>query len=59
MLVIALPILLVSALVTGHISRRRDRQDGRAGYALVIGYCVLASLVGLTVLSVVTFMSIR
>jgi hypothetical protein len=59
LVLLAIPVLLVSAIVIGHISRHRDPQDHRGRYALIIGYCVLGSVVGLAVLSVLTFMSIR
>ena len=59
LVVAAVPVLLVSAIVTAHISRRRDPQNRRSRYALIIGYCVLAAVASFTALSIFTFMSIR
>ena len=45
-------------VVTAHVSRSREGANRRAKSALVVGYCILASLTALAVLATVTLIAI-
>ena len=55
---VSAPAFALGAIVTGHMSRTRFPGDGRGRAGLVIGYCVLGSMIGVVIIAVLIWQTI-